>query len=78
MIPIPPKLTDDRFNPSSNHWRMAPGLFKERVTRQQLRDVLLHSADPIIRGTLYKWSSRHIGAGVYELFAEERELRNDK
>jgi hypothetical protein len=61
-----------QFQPSMNHWTMALGLFKERVTKEQLRSVLLNVADPIVKGRLCKWKSRHVGAGIYELWAEDQ------
>jgi hypothetical protein len=60
------------FVPSNNHWTMAPGLFKERVTTAQLRHVLLNVADPIVKGRLLQWKSKHVGVGVHDLWAGER------
>jgi hypothetical protein len=66
------RLTDttEAFQPSDNHWTMAPGVFKERVTKEQLRSVLLNVADPIVKGTLCKWRSKHLGVGIYDLWIE--------
>lgn len=61
-----------KFVPSSNHWRLTPGFYKERVTRKQLQHVLLNCADPIVNGNLYEWASKHIGAGIYDLFIKEK------
>lgn len=64
------RKSEEKFIPSSNHWLCRPGLFYENVTREQLRYVLLNCADPIISGRLHRWKSRHVGAGVYKLWAE--------
>ena len=61
----------DQHHPNVLHWRYTkPGTYRERLTRRQLRDVLLYSPDPIIRGRLWRWASKHLGAGVYELWVE--------
>lgn len=69
-------MKDEEFQPSINHWSLAPGRFKERMTRGQLRAILLNHADPIIRGELRVWKSKHIGAGIYEVWTEERKDAN--
>jgi len=61
------------FRPSPNHWSMRLGLFRERVTRAQLRDLLLNQCDPIVRGEVCRWKQRHLGVGVYELWVEAPE-----
>ncbi len=60
------------FQPSQNHWTFKVGLFKEHVTREQLRIVLLNHADPIIKGRACEWKTKHLGAGIYALWAEEK------
>lgn len=59
------------FRPSNNHYTMALGLFRERLTKPQLQYVLLHRGNPIINGALCEWKHKHIGVGVYELWAEK-------
>lgn len=61
----------ESFRPNDNHWRMAPGLYSERITKQQARDLLLNYPDPIVMGRLCKWTIKHLGVGVYELRIEE-------
>lgn len=65
------RTNQERFSPSTNHWRIVG--YKERVTRKQLQDVLLESPDPIIQGEVWTWAHRHIGVGIYELWAKRRE-----
>lgn len=65
------RIVSERFVPSPNHWAMRRGLFRERVTKAQLRDLLLNQCDPTVRGTLCKWKHKHLGVGVYELWVEE-------
>ena len=60
------------FRVSSNHWRMRLGLFRERITRAQLRSLLLDQPDPIVHGRLCCWKTKHLGVGVYELWAAEK------
>lgn len=62
---------DAAFRPSDGHWHYALGFFKERVTKSQLRQALL-GPEPIIKGELCDWKSRHVGAGIYEMWAEAR------
>lgn len=62
------KSDPEVFLPSINHWRFDPGTYKERVTRAQLKYVLLECPDPIYEGQLHKWESKHVGAGVYDLW----------
>ena len=51
---------------SENHWRM-PGVFKETMTRTQLRAALLEHPQPFACGRLWRVKSKHLGAGVYEV-----------
>lgn len=54
---------------SENHWRLAT--YRQRMTTQQWRDVLLAGKDNIIfRGTLYPLKAQHLGAGVVEVFKD--------
>lgn len=59
------------FEPSQNHWTVRG--FRERVTKEQARDVLLNRPDPIVAGKLKEWKSRHVGIDVYEIWIGERE-----
>jgi hypothetical protein len=60
------------FTPSINHWTICPlGTFREKVAKAQLRGVLLNAPAPIVRGSLCQWRHRHLGVGVYELWAEK-------
>lgn len=47
-----------------------PGIFKERITRSQLQQVLLRG-DIIVKGHVMPWKYKHIGAGVYELWVND-------
>lgn len=46
--------------------------WRERVTRRQLRYVLLEYPLPIRFGMLCEWHSKHVGAGIYDLWLEEQ------
>ena len=59
------------FIESTNHRIMAFGYFVEKVTREQLRQVLLRP-DPIAHGEPCEWKHKHIGAGVYKLWIEPK------
>ena len=63
------------FSPSDAHWRFSLGIYRETVTRKQLRHVLLNCPDPIYQGRLHTWKSKYRGAGICELFISE-ELKN--
>lgn len=72
FLPAELAMANEVFVPSIDHWSTRPDRFYEHVTGEQLRHVLMYCADPIISGKLYGWKSRHVGAGVYKLWAEER------
>jgi len=63
------------FKPSESHW-VFPGIYKERVTRKQLREVLLQP-DPFINGHFYEWHTAHKGVGIYDLWVEIRRMPNN-
>ncbi len=63
----------NEFIPADGHWTLALGLFSENITAKQLRSLLLGDHQPIIRGRLCKWKSKHLGVGIYELRAGLRE-----
>jgi hypothetical protein len=55
-----------------NHWSF-PGLAKQRVTRKELREILLNTPEPVfVSGEGYKICHRHLGAGVYEVWLQRR------
>lgn len=60
------------FRPSNNHWSF-PGEYKERITRAQLRYLLLELPNPIINGYVRLWKHKHLGVGVYELSVDMSE-----
>ena len=57
------------FIASQNH-NIMPGIFKERVTTKQLRELLLRG-DTIVKGHFVPWQFKKIGVGVYELWADD-------
>ncbi len=62
---------EETFIPSDDHWKFNLGLYKERLTRQQLRYMLLNSPEPIYQGKLHTWKNKHVGAGIYEIWISE-------
>lgn len=56
------------FSPSDEHWKHPLGLFKERITTNQFRYLLLNIPDPIYQGRLHKWENEYLGAGIYEIY----------
>lgn len=64
---IPKPKQPERWHPSKNHWIYAPGVFRERVTRSQLRSMLLNDK-PITHGEVREWKFKHLGVGVYEVW----------
>lgn len=66
------QINKDKFIPSKNHYVINPEaiLYKERVTRKQLRYVLLEIPNPVVKGRVRNWKHKHIGAGVYELWVD--------
>lgn len=56
---------------SDNHWKVAS--YRQRITRDELRKLLLESQDTIIRfGSVCDMQKKHLGAGVYEVWFEKR------
>ncbi len=56
---------------NNNHWNIAS--YKQRVTREELRTILLESQDTIIRfGNLCEMKKKHLGAGIYEIWFERK------
>lgn len=52
---------------SINHWKTC--CFKQRVTRKQLKNILLEDGDWIMRhGQRCELQKKHLGAGVYEIW----------
>ena len=61
---------------SENHWKV-PFFYKQRVTRQELRQILLNNQDSaIIQGRVMTLKKKHLGAGVYEVWFEIDEDRD--
>lgn len=56
---------------SENHWR-APTYYKQRITREELRTILLKGQDiTIIQGRLMTLQKKHLGAGIYEVWFDK-------
>ena len=54
----------------NDHWRRKG--YRQRVTREQLRELLLQEKDhAIIHGRILPMKTRHLGVGVYEIWFEE-------
>ena len=49
-----------------------PGIRRVTATRGQLQAVLLAGSDMMLNGRLWNIKSKHIGAGVYEMWLELR------
>lgn len=60
------------FKPSDNHWTVNG--YRERVTKEELQEVLMERPDPIYHGKIHEWKSQKVGPGVYEIWMEEKEL----
>jgi hypothetical protein len=57
------------FHPSSAHWSMVG--YKERARRKDYQALLL--AGPVFRnGALCDWKGKHLGAGIYDVWLEDR------
>ena len=59
-------MSDDTYRPSDNHWTVRK--FRERVTKEQLQDMLLNTPDPIKNGHIHKWEYEKVGPGIYEFW----------
>lgn len=58
------------FTPSTNHWTLRA--YKERCTKQQYRALLLNRGWEFKNGAIHDWKGKHIDAGIYEIWLEER------
>lgn len=58
------------FNPSDNHWTVKN--YRERVTKEQLQDLLMNRPDPIVAGKLREWDYEKVGPGVYEIWIGDK------
>ncbi len=53
----------------NGHWRVKG--YKQRVTREQLKELLLNEEDRcIIAGDIRPMRRKHLGVGVYEIWFE--------
>lgn len=62
-------MTDDdltEFNPDDQHWTIDG--YTERVTRGELRYLLLERPDPIVAGKIRTWEHEKVGPNVYEIW----------
>lgn len=57
-----------QFCPSYFHSKN-PG-WRQRVTRAEAKECLLHYQTWIANGFVWEWKTKHIGAGVYEIWLE--------
>jgi hypothetical protein len=56
------------------HWVFLD--YKQRCTRKTTQNILINHPTIIFKGRLYNIKSKHIGAGVYEVYKEERSSRD--
>jgi hypothetical protein len=59
----------EKSMPSINHWTVRD--FKQNVTRKELVDILLFHDNIIRAGRILYAKTKHLGAGVYQLWYEE-------
>lgn len=56
---------------SVNHWTL--NCFRQRITTKQLRQILLQDGDRFFRaGRFVHLKKRRLGAGVYEVWFEDK------
>lgn len=58
------------IEPNINHWNMVD--FRQTVTRDELKYILLHYDNIIRAGKLCDVKTKHLGVGVYQIWYEER------
>lgn len=58
------------FEPSVNHWTMRA--YRERCTRKQYQHLLMNRCWEFRNGAMCDWKGKHIDAGIYEIWLEER------
>lgn len=54
--------------PNINHWNVVG--FREHLTRKKLREILLYHENIMCRGHLLHAKTKHLGAGIYQLWYE--------
>lgn len=57
------------FTPSQNHW--AVNGYRERVTKDELQELLLNKPNPIKHGRMREWKHEKVGPQVYEIWISE-------
>ena len=62
------------FQPSDAHWAWADSVsYRERVSRKQAQSVLLNQPATVFKnGETYLWKTKHLGAGIYEIWLEKK------
>jgi len=58
----------DEAMPHINHWNVSG--FRQNVTRKQLKEILLYHSDIMKAGHLLYAKTKHLGAGIYQLWYE--------
>ena len=49
--------------------------YRQRCLRKEAQDILLNHPTVVCKGTVYEMKSRHISAGVYEVYKDlERKM----
>ena len=56
---------------NTNFWRQ-PLKQRQRVTLKDLRKLLLENEPVIAKGTLFDIKHKSVGAGIYEIWLEQR------
>lgn len=60
-----------------NHWTM-PGVYRQQMTRKQLQEALMKHGDNIMcQGKLRYIRTKHLGAGIYNVWFEAKEAVSD-
>ena len=57
------------FLPSYSHWAFPS--YRERVRKADYQKLLL-SGSTFRNGLLCEWKGKHVGAGIYEVWLEEK------
>lgn len=61
---------NEQSMPHINHWNIVS--FRQTVTRKQLKEILLYHDNIIRAGHLCYAKTKHLGAGIYQLWYEAK------
>lgn len=57
---------------SINHWNFVDDLYKQNMTKKELKETLLECDFVFKNGEIYNIKSKHLGVNVYSVWLEKK------